>query len=522
MADGILGLGTGQASTLNQELIDKLKEAERSSTVAPIETDLEDWDIESEKMSEISSITKDFLETVKPFDLFITSGVNSFNSKSASTSGESVVFDAVDVANLNVGITTVNVSQLAQKDVYQSTVIADITSTISGTDNNDKLTINGTEYSTYGKSYEDLVEEINYNVDLNASLEQVGTDSYRLVIKSANTGIDNALEIVETGIDLGLSQYTSGADITQTDVPLAGLDLTINGTTFTTDGIEDYSEFIARIDSDASFDASIVDGKVLIRATDGSALDITNDDLALDMKNNNHTLSAQNLLATVDGISYDIASNTMTVDNGLKITAVDEGKSSINVEKDTTEVVTQVQTFITAYNAYVEILNNEIYSDESSVEDKSVLKDILSQVKSMMFGNYGSDNDLNLFSFGFELNKDGELSLDEAAFNTALTDDFQSLENLFIGSAESEGFGTQLKEYIDDLDGYNGLLTSYETDMDERKTKLEEELEKAEEDLDNKYSLLSQQFADYSAIITRFNSQFASLEMMIQQSVASN
>lgn len=267
---------------------------------------------------------------------------------------------------------------------------------------------------------------------------------------------------------------------------------------------------------------SIVDGKVLIRATDGSSLDVTADDLALGMVNNNHTLSAQNLKATVDGISYDISSNSLTVDNGLKITAIDTGKSSINVEEDRTQVVTQVQTFITAYNAYVEILNNEIYSEDSSVEDKSVLKDILSQVKSMMFGNYGVDGDLNLFSFGFELNKDGELSLDETTFNKALADDFSSLESLFIGSAESEGFGTQLKEYIDGLDGFNGLLTSYETDMDERKTKLEEERDTAVEDLDNKYSLLSQQFSDYAAIITRFNSQFASLEMMIQQSIASN
>lgn len=55
-----------------------------------------------------------------------------------------------------------------------------------------------------------------------------------------------------------------------------------------------------------------------------------------------------------------------------------------------------------------------------------------------------------------------------------------------------------------------------------RKTKLEEERDTAVEDLDNKYSLLSQQFSDYAAIITRFNSQFASLEMMIQQSIASN
>ena len=526
MAEGILGLGTGQASTLNQELIDKLKEADRKVTVEPLEEDLDAITKEggeSDKLAEIISYTNDFLDTVKPFDLFVTSGVNAFNTKSASTSGESVIFDATDVGNLNIGVTTVDVTQLAQKDVYQSDIIADKTATISGTDANDALVINGTAYPTSGVTYEELVEELNYNVDINASLEEVGTDSYRLVIKSANTGTENALEITETGIDLGLSDFKSENTITGTDVPAIGQDLTIGGTTFTTDGVETYSDFISRIDADANFEASIdAEGYVNIRNADGTSLEVTTDDLALNLSNENHTLTAKNLNATVDGVAYDISSNSITVDGSLQITAVEVGTSSINVEEDKTTIVTQVQDFITAYNAYSEILNNEIYSEESTIENKDALQDILSQVKSLMFGDYGSDSDLNLFSFGFELNKDGELSLDEAKFNTALEDNFSDLETLFIGTAESEGFGTQLNEYIDGLDGFDGLLTSYETELDERKAGLEEERDQAQEDLDNKYSLLTSQFAEYSAIITRFNSQFASLEMMIQQSVASN
>lgn len=37
MAEGILGLGSGQGASLNQELIDKLKSAERKAQVEPIE-----------------------------------------------------------------------------------------------------------------------------------------------------------------------------------------------------------------------------------------------------------------------------------------------------------------------------------------------------------------------------------------------------------------------------------------------------------------------------------------------------
>lgn len=519
MATGVLGLGTGQASTLNSDLITKLKDAETASTVTPLDKKLETWQTESDKIAEIVSLTNDLLTTVKPFDLYVTSGVNAFNNKSASTSGTSAVFDAVDVGALNTGITTIDVSQLAQKDVYQSNTISDTSATIIGTDSNDSLTINGTTYSTYGKTYTQLVEEINYNVDLNASLEQIGTSSYRMVIKSANTGTDNALSITETGINLGLNQFASQTTVVGTDEPTGG-DLVLNGTTFTVTSPETYDDFIGRINADASFDASIVNGQVLIRTSDGSPLSITTDDLGLNLTNANHTLTAQNMQAQINGITYDVASNTVTVDNGLKVTAVDTGKSSINVEKDTTLITSQVQSFITAYNTYADTLNTEIYSADSSIQDKGTLKDILSQVKSMVFGNYGTNSDLNLFSYGLQLDKSGNLSLDETVFNKALTDDYDNVKSVFIGSAEKEGFGTQLKTFVDNLDGYSGTLTSYQTTMDDRKTKIQTEKDNAVATIDSKYALLSQQFADYGAIITRFNSQFSGLQMMIQQSVS--
>lgn len=519
MADGVLGLGTGQASTLNQELIDKLKEAERASTVTPIETDLENIDVETETISGIKTLLNDFLETVKPFDLFISSGVNVFEEKSATTTGESVVFDAADAGSLNTGTTTVTVSQVAQKDVYQTISFSDPEATI--TTSAATLTISGVDFSLQNKSYEDIAEEININSKFTASVEQVGSNTYRLVIRSEDTGTDNALEIVETGVDLGLSQFSSTIDVIGTDVPAVGQNLTIDGTTFTTNGVEDYSTFIARINADASFEASIVDGKVLIRAADGSAIDVTTDDLGLNMTNTNHTLSAQNLLATVDGVSYDISSNTITVDGGLQIAAVATGTSTISIEKDTTQIQSSFELIIDAYNTLMTAIDDELYSDTSTLEDKASIRSIQSQIKDFFFKDYGVGSDLNLFEIGLEVDKTGFLSLNSTTFNTAVNDNYDSLKNLFIGVAESEGFGTQIKEFVDSLDGFDGLITSYEDGITTRKTNLEEERDNAVDDLDNKYSQLSQQFAEYAAIITKFNSQFASLEMMIEQSVSS-
>jgi flagellar hook-associated protein 2 len=45
---------------------------------------------------------------------------------------------------------------------------------------------------------------MNNHPDLDAALEQVGDNSYRMAIKSSESGVSNALTITQTGVDIGL------------------------------------------------------------------------------------------------------------------------------------------------------------------------------------------------------------------------------------------------------------------------------------------------------------------------------
>ena len=441
MADGILGLGSGQAASLNNELIDKLKSAERESTVAPIETDIEDIATENEVFATIDEKVDELLETVKVFDLFVTGGATAFDQKSATTSGDSVVFNADDVSALNTGITTVNIQSLAQKDVYQSNTIDETIKdvAITGLGN---LTINSTTFTTEGKTYEELADEINLTEGINASLEQVGNNSYRLVLKSDETGVDNALNI--------------------------------------------------------SDDASTA--------------------LGLDLEDNN-ILKAQNMEATVDGVAYSISSNNLEVD-GLTISATKTGESSINISKDTSTIETSMNDFVAKYNELIGLIEDELYSSDSVIEDKSALRDIISQVKDKLFGSYGDNSDKSIFNYGFELGSTGVLSLDSTVFNAALEEDPEGMKNIFIGTAENKGIGTQLKELIDSMGYTEGIIGLYETSLQTREENLNDELVLAEETLEEKYSQLASQFASYSAIITQYESSFSGLSLMIEQSTS--
>ena len=448
MAEGILGLGSGQASALNSDLIEKLKTAERKSTVEPYETKIENITTEKEVFANIQTKVSELLETIKPFDLFVSGGVTAFEQKSATTSGDSVTFDAADVKSLNKGFTSVEVTQLAQKDVYQSNTFNAATKDTAI--NQGDLVINGQTFDTTNKTYEQLATEITAKTGMNAAVDQVGSDSYRLVIKSEDTGIDNKLTI-------------SGAA-----------------------------------------------SQALGYTTDGTIINSAN-----------HILEAKNLIAKVDGVTYDVASNSITVD-GLKITANKEGTSTINVVEDTTQVETQMQNFITKYNELVALVDSEAYNADSKIADKSAIRDIVNQVKTKLFGSYGENGDKSVFNFGIELAKDGGLSLDSKKFNEAVQNDITGLKDLFLGSAENKGLGTLLKETLDEMKFSGGLLNTYETSMTSREKTLNDEKDKAEEALNKKYELLALQFSSYGAIINQMEASFSGLKMLIQQSTSGN
>jgi flagellar hook-associated protein 2 len=458
MAEGILGLGSSGAASLNQELIDKLKDAERKATVEPYENSLEDWDAELEKITEIEAKVAEVLLALESLDLY-AGDENVFEQISASTSGDSAVFEATSTAALSAGSISVTVTDLAQKDVYQSNKFGDkdalITDGVNGQNVGDKIsiTVGGTthDFDTKDLTYNELATAISAEEGVNASIEQVSDTEFRLVIKSTEPGEDNKLTISQTNVDLGLEDAL------------------------------------------------------------------------------NHTLTAQNLEATVDGVAYDVSSNTIVVDGGLSITAVKQGDSTISIEEDRTTIIPAIEEFANRYNELVALINGELTSEESPISDTSSLRMLLSSLKDGILSDYNGKNifsvatstdDSGVVKSAFSVDQYGNLSINKSLLAEAVTENYSDLYDLFVGSVENPGFGTSLKEYVDGLDSYQGLLTLYGDRMGDRKTTLEEDKENAIEALDDKYALLAMQFSEYGAIITQMETSFGGLKMMIQQSTS--
>ena len=334
--------------------------------------------------------------------------------------------------------------------------------------------------SSTSRTYEELADAINKDEDLEASMEKVGDDSYKLILKSAETGEDNLLTISTAGI--------IASDTTLKDL-----------------------------------------GTVA-----------------------NHVLTAQNLEATVDGINYNLSSNTIELDSGLDITAVkvDEGTdvTTLTVSKDTEAVTLAVEALITQYNSLYDMINEEIDDTDSPIEDKDMLSNILDTVKDMLFQSYGAgepeygsktdsygdielsysnvtNNTINLFSLGIELDQYGALSLDSETFEEIVSGDnenfdFDDLKNVFTGTYTNKGVGVQIQEYLKSLDSYQGALYDYDLDVIERQAELETKKEDEVDALDVKYDAMAAKFAAYAALITTMESSFSSLELMINESTS--
>ncbi|KLD98588.1 flagellar filament capping protein FliD [Aliarcobacter butzleri] len=446
---GVLGLGSSGSTSLNEALIEKLKEADKASSVTPLEKKLEKFTKEKEVVTNIQTKVSELLSAVKVFSLNQTTGANAFQQKSANVSGEGVTFDSDDLSALKSGSLSVKVKQLAQKDVWQSKQFdKDVNGKSITKDslvNQGTLKINGTSINTTSKSYSDLVSEINKIDGVQASLVEDSTGKFRLSIKSSETGESNKINF--TGSDsTALSHF----------------------------GFDDTA---------------------------------------------NNVLKAQDMKMKVDGVDYSGSSNTITID-GLKITATKStGESTINIEDDNSNIKTQMQAFVTAYNTLNTLISGEVYSTDSSLGDKASIRNVMSQLKEQLFGTGSGDK--TIFSYGFSFDSsNGNLVLSSTEFENAIKNDKEGLQNLFVGVAEKKGIATALDELISNS-GINKSLIDYESNMLSRQTKLTEQKDAAQEALDTKYKLMSQQFAAYTTIITQMENSFSGLKMLIQQSTAS-
>ena len=439
MAISSLGLGSG---ILTQDLLDQLRKADESARVTPLTLKIANekdmlgaYDVLDAHMTNFT----DSLEALKNATLF--------DARSATVDGTSVAITAD--ANSDIQEFTLDVSQLATKEIVESGKFGATTDTIADDDGSITISVGDTDYDIdYNDSMtlDDLKNAINTTAgeSVNATIVKIGDDDYRLFLSSVDTGSNQDISVKDNDGNLSGTQLTNDMTTVQ--------------------------------DGD--------DAKFTFNGEDITRHDNKFDDLI----------------------------------TGYHITLKETGLSTVSVAQNRDDIMSRVDSFVEKYNAMMGEINTLTKSSTSSDErgifsSESTLKSFQSDIRSMMDGIGGGVG--TIYEYGFDIDKNGKLSVDKNVLNQKLDDNPKNVEAFFTGgeftkddgsTVDIEGAFSELFDEVDSYTSYNGIMDQFKDSMNDQLKSLEDAKQNAIEQLDNKYETMQKQFSAYDAMINKWNS----------------
>ncbi|EHQ5395662.1 flagellar filament capping protein FliD [Campylobacter coli] len=408
-----LGFGSG---VLTQDTIDKLKEAEQKARIDPYTKKIEENTTKQKDLTEIKTKLLSFQTAVSSLaDATVFAKRKVVGSISDNPPASLTVNSGVALQSMNI-----NVTQLAQKDVYQSKGLANdsgfVNANLTGTTD---LTFfsNGKEYTvTVDKNttYRDLADKINEasGGEIVAKIVNTGEKGtpYRLTLTSKETGEDSAISFYAGKKD-AQGQYQSDPEAENI---FSNLGWELDKTTQTIDPAKDKKGYGIK-------DASL------------------------------HIQTAQNAEFTLDGIKMFRSSNTITdLGVGMTLTLNKTGEINFDVQQDFEGVTKAMQDLVDAYNDLVTNLNaatdyNSETGTKGTLQGISEVNSIRSSILADLFDSQvvdGTTEDANgnkvntkvmlsMQDFGLSLNDAGTLSFDSSKFEQKVKEDPDSTESFF-------------------------------------------------------------------------------------------
>jgi flagellar hook-associated protein 2 len=203
---------------------------------------------------------------------------------------------------------------------------------------------------------------------------------------------------------------------------------------------------------------------------------------------------------------------------GLEIELKELGTSVVSVTQNRETIMEKFESFVDKYNAAITELEKMtkpsvegdergIFSGESTI--KSMKRDIQDMIGSIG-GGVGT-----MYDYGFDVDKDGVMTLDQDILNEKLDEDPTNVEIFFAGGDFKNGDGTtttvdgaftEFSTLVESYTKYNATLDLFKTSLTENISSLEDRKISATERLDTKYEIMAKQWAAYDLMISQYSS----------------
>ena len=291
--------------------------------------------------------------------------------------------------------------------------------------------------------------------------------------------------------------------------------MTINGTAIAYDTAKDsLTALITRINaSSAGVVASLDRGndRLVLTSRSGGAAPISISDTgtlatALDLAPG--TTDAQQLgtqaQVTVDGRIYYSNSNTVsTAIDGVKISLLSEGTSTLTVAPDTATTTKAVQDLVDAYNALADKLDtltsNPVGGTKGALVGESGVRDIALNFRSLLTSTMASsgvllslaDIGVTTGAIGSAKGTTNRLQLDTAKLSSALDANSSAVADLFAVVLPTFSAGVNAWTKIGgNIDGVESSITSQLRDLDDREVQANERVALRQAALEAKFAAM--------------------------------
>lgn len=228
------------------------------------------------------------------------------------------------------------------------------------------------------------------------------------------------------------------------------------------------------------------------------------------------------------------SSNTFsnTVGNlDVTLNAVSDVAASVSATLDQTQITARLQSFVTAYNSYIDLSIGLTKYDtatgtRSALQGVSTPNTILTKFNALINGLTGSSDKSvrSLADVGIRLTTNGKLTFDSERLANALVNAPSEVQDLF--SATSSGFAVRFDQALTNLnDEFDGSLTAQYNALQTNADELTERIAKIDERLVARRTVLERQFSQMETILSGLQSQqtaLSGLENILSNLKASN
>lgn len=452
---GISSLGMG-SSILTQDVIDQLKAADEASFVKPAELQIANENDKKTALSTLDATMTNFIDSVDELASPLL-----YDEREASVSGVSV--EVVAAANTDIQDFTLDVVNLATKQIEQSDPYASSTELIASGAGSVNLNIDGLDFTidydatTTLTGLKDLINSVAGD-KVDATIVQINSGEFRLFMSSVDTGVNQDITMTDNDNNLIGKSLTKDLTAIQTGV-------------------------------DANF--------------------------------------------TFNGQAVTRSSNTVSdLIVGLDITLKSVGSSDVSITQDRQGISDRLDSFVEKYNAAMTELNAltkpSVDSDERGIfSSDSSIKSMKSMIRNMVDSIGGGVG--TLYDYGFDIDKEGVLSIDKTVFETKLDENPTNVEAFFSGgtftnpdltTTEVTGAFNEYSVAVESYTKYDGTLNQLKSFFTENISSLEEKKSLAVERLEAKYEIMAKQFAAYDLIINKFNTASSMFTQMANAQIA--